>query len=1532
MNSFIEAWKKDMIEFSKHNRLLNFQTGSDSELLIINPRPSELLDILVARNEMEISRQTLESIDKAVARGQLKAVGATKKSLVFLNKNGSAFDAIDSIIEKNNELILQYGEAATYLAIGTLEWGQAEGDRIISPLLLFPVKFLEKGDGSYVLASKDLDLIVNPLLQIRLFDDYKYLVPEPDLTEKKFSLSKFIDKIKKSISQVQHKGRPWLINDNVMFLTVFPIPGCSAYKDLLLNEKEISNVDVMRRLLKLKPIEEKKDEKTGAKQRMFVSSAPRMTSVEFNDSIFEKLYPMEFATPAQLSTMYALSKGHSFSIETPYGCAKAAGIANLISQAIIEKKNVLFASKESSSIQNVYKSFQNYGLDDYVFNFSGVRKNRIQFMNYVKLILKSLETMDLPTSVNLDDINKQLADHVEVFNKYALLLHTNDPQHGVSPAKILMRLMELNRVPVVSSSVINNFASRKYQDVVEIVNVLKSYDEVSKEIKNISKTGNNPWIATSGDSVISSSQIPNMLSCLTGIIKECEFYIIYAKNIASQGINVTSKKEIIDLCSVVDLIKGSPIHHSLIFDTEKRDSAVEDLNKLYTLEQRKTQNDNRIAQVFTKEIYGSRVGEWYKVIKDYKRASEGESEFAPDTAHFKAVWAQIESRVNSKKYIETIDGILAEIKNVLDTAEIKQEIFNIREHLVQAGLRKGFDSAETIRQIETFRRLDPFIKAISSIYSEGDTPQQFKEKIDNLRSKFPGNVDPLSEKRLAFLQEYIPATNEFATKNLAEVRTTVIKLREILVESARGPFAAMLRIKENLGELGVIDFVNAQKIDNPHYATSELFEKGVYSAWASSLTSDPALSSLNSQPTSKNTYNHLKILMNSYYENVHTLLRNTIISNKPKLNVHVKLVELQELKKMVKDVEYANKIGIIKSLKTYGHIFQKAFPIMMMNLQDVATYLPAKMKFDLVIIDQGNTTFPLVSLPALYRSKQVVILGDSHLLAPKNDTVASAMWHKLPKTVDQKASILQLFKENYPMYTFNYLYNTKSELISNFVNKTIYECECITYPQIAKEDEDGLGIDIYEVDGASWDDEKKCNPVEAKGVIDVIKSHVLNHPERSLGVIAFEEEQAKCIDDLLMQSLGEDSKLLSFIVDMHKENPFFIRTAKTAEAFTRDTIILSTGYGSSVPGKVASTFGDISLPGGEKLVCSAVTRASQNLIVVTSQKASSWGTESMTSGPAMLRLLIQYATFGDRVLSNDYYTKKGLLKRFPHNNLVKDCVYSKGYEAQTCYGLGPHQIDLIVHHTGTNKPFMAVEFDGGVYSLEKTVYAREYARQHILERLGWMYLRQYLPEWYLHNEYVDGLLTNNIMINEKLYEKAIKRRELIDGNPEYPFFSVYIKAILDNTLPIERQCQIVLNTEAPINEEWMFMRFYQDWFPNADVMRAKRIFEELLNDVIKKDNSFVRRGGFVYNKNKKILFRLPEDDEARALANIPIEELENGFDMLIKNKYASTPKGKLTYNQLASELMQVLQLPASEDKSKQMRLHQAWSSYIRKGN
>jgi len=405
-----------------------------------------------------------------------------------------------------------------------------------------------------------------------------------------------------------------------------------------------------------------------------------------------------------------------------------------------------------------------------------------------------------------------------------------------------------------------------------------------------------------------------------------------------------------------------------------------------------------------------------------------------------------------------------------------------------------------------------------------------------------------------------------------------------------------------------------------------------------------------------------------------------------------------------------------QTLLTEGRKLMKhsveAVPVWIMPISMVAeTFDPRTTRFDVVIVDEASQA-DLNALIPLYMARQVVIVGDHEQVTPlgvgKEQTVLEnlrrSMLHDFPNAhlFDAMSSIYDIGRQAFGDAVRLVEHFRSVPEIIGFSNRLSYDGK-IRPLRAASSSHLKPACVAYRVDGGREGD---VNPREAEAIVSLIEA-MTKHPAyagKTIGVISMvKEDQALLIQSLLHKRIDS--------VELDRRR-ILAGISAEFQGDERDIILLSLVDGAA---------GDATLrtlrEGAFELVKKrynvAASRARDQLWVVHSFDAN------RDLKPDDLRFqLLQHAR--DPASAARTMSLEDTKPESPFEKEVTRRLAEAGFRVSLRVSVGHFCIDMVVE--GDERKRLAVACDGDRYrSLESL--AEDTARQAILERLGWQFVR-----------------------------------------------------------------------------------------------------------------------------------------------------------------------------------------------------------------
>jgi hypothetical protein len=303
-----------------------------------------------------------------------------------------------------------------------------------------------------------------------------------------------------------------------------------------------------------------------------------------------------------------------------------------------------------------------------------------------------------------------------------------------------------------------------------------------------------------------------------------------------------------------------------------------------------------------------------------------------------------------------------------------------------------------------------------------------------------------------------------------------------------------------------------------------------------------------------------------------------------------------------------------KLIATHWEELANLVPCWLVSPESASALFPMQELFDLVIFDEASQCFAEKGIPAMYRGRQAVIVGDDKQLAPFD--LYRPRWEEVNPEEEiapelEVESLLDLGKRYLPQMMLTGHYRSRYPELIGFSNRYFYQEKLQMLPYRSDWQPQQSAIRFVKVEGI-WED--KTNRAEAETVVQIIREQLVQHPDKSIGVITFNIHQQQLIMDMLEQS------------DIVLPESLFVKNIENVQGDERDCIIFSVGYAPTASGRMQLNFGSLSQVKGENRLNVAVTRARERIVVVCSIYPQQLQVESTANeGPRLLRAYLEYA-------------------------------------------------------------------------------------------------------------------------------------------------------------------------------------------------------------------------------------------------------------------------------------------------------------------
>ncbi|HZV02938.1 MAG TPA: AAA domain-containing protein, partial [Planctomycetota bacterium] len=451
-------------------------------------------------------------------------------------------------------------------------------------------------------------------------------------------------------------------------------------------------------------------------------------------------------------------------------------------------------------------------------------------------------------------------------------------------------------------------------------------------------------------------------------------------------------------------------------------------------------------------------------------------------------------------------------------------------------------------------------------------------------------------------------------------------------------------------------------------------------------------------------------------------------------------------------------------------------PVWMVSPQTAAQIFPRKALFDVVVFDEASQCRLEEALPVLLRAKRVVIAGDPKQLPPTRffesavvqstddadlETEQGLFEEQQSEIEDLLAAALNLEVEQ--SYLDVHYRSRNADLIA-FSNRNFYDARLQPIPGHPSRRALLPPVRLVPVEGVY---EKRTNLAEARKVVEIVRDLLSRKEPPSIGIACMNLAQRDAIRDALDEAAAQDAAFATALAAARTRQGassfegLFVKNLENVQGDERDHMIISTTYGKDAKGRFYRRFGPLGTAGGGRRLNVLVTRARDEVHLVTSIPREVYrALEPVTDGrtPNGAWLLFAYLVHAEELATR--YTEESERVQLAQvakepRVLVRDTASGSAFARALAGGLARHGvssqvhwgndgfcIDLaLAHPTRAEDVTIGVLCDTARFERARDKVEWDVFRTRVLEGQGWKLHRVWTPQ-FVRNP--DGAIKNII--------------------------------------------------------------------------------------------------------------------------------------------------------------------------------------------
>ncbi|MEN3748448.1 DUF3320 domain-containing protein [Sphingomonas sp. HF-S3] len=1279
-----------------------------------------------------------------------------------------------------------------YLALGFLTWFEDKSSAVPreAPLVLLPVELVRNARTStYDVRLRDEEIMTNLPLQQRLKDDFGITLPDIDVVEGWQPSSYFAE-----VAQVIAPRDRWSLDENGMQLGFFSFSKLLMYRDLDVDawpDEALSDHALTRGLL----------------YEGFEAETPLFNADDRLDERLppEKLFHVVDADASQAKVIEEVRSGRNLVVQGPPGTGKSQTITNIIAAAAREGKRVLFVAEKMAALSVVHDRLVKVGLRDICLELHSRSANK-------KTVLAELaRTISQAASAPVSpQAPTALTDARDRLNRIADVMHRPIGATGETPFSVLGRQARFigakDPAPTINGEALATMP--RYREA-ELLTAIERYaDLVAQEG---GATGH-PFEGTRNLDIQ-----PVDLTRLAGTTANAASTAQTLADVLTQAITA------LDLGLSASLVIAAPMEDLLdrldglppgAIDAAAAMLATSDLPRLRDAlaagADWRADHDRSVA-IFVDTAFsasvshlraplvagvGSFFARWGGTYRQASRELAGLlRDPIPKLAVERVTLVDTLSAVASKRASwESDQSFAARALGDHWRAERTdfERLLSIADwclKLAQADLTLSSEAAISLASQPA--TLSALRSALGTAHSAA------QEAISAAVNTLDLNPSMFGEGAI----ECVP---------LVDLATRFSRMAASIDRYAG--WSQLARAYSTLQDSGVPDLAERMRAGDLDGAAAkvELRFARAERIWRSALEQEPVLKTLPTEKRHELVSNFAALERARLSENVTDILAAHLAQVPQGAQGEMGVLRGEIGKK-------TRHLAIRRLFERAGTAIQRIKPVLLMSPISVAQYLPPHiLSFDLLVIDEASQVRPEDALGAIARAKQIVVVGDQKQLPPSSffDRLAADETSEDGEedeellagaaTVGEMESILTLCEaRGLGSRMLKWHYRSRDPSLIDVSNREFYENGLILPPSPLQQDP-AFGLCFTRVDGAYDKGGKRDNRKEGEAIVARVAEHARLHPTLSLGVVTFSFAQRNLITELLEAARRTDPTLDMFLREGQVED-LFVKNIENVQGDERDVILVSVGYGPTVPGGrlTSMSFGPVNGEGGERRLNVLFTRARVRCEVFASFDPGDIDvSRTAGEGPRILKRFLEFAKSG-RI---EEHSPTGLEADTPFEEDVADVIRSFGYLADPQVGSAGFRIDIGVRHP--NKPgtyLLAVECDGASYHSALWARERDRLRQDVLQHLGWNFHRIWSTDWFYNRRVEIERLRTALLAATEIAERGIhidgaNRARLVVAPDENTTSVIEVPDIVERRMPPYQRASVSVHSAQEPHE------------------------------------------------------------------------------------------------------------------------------------
>ena len=1487
----INSWKDQLLDLTRKNKLVNFSDTKTKSLSLYQPDTLAIAEALLAEEPIYVHKSApSDQGGDPPAHSEVE-----HNEIASTNSMEETAKSLRDLWLNQKRAHQEKGVNALSISFCTLRWFEIEhsDEPLRSPLFLLSANLERKTNNSanrhdYELTVSDFDFQINPALRKKLSSERGLILPPDEV----FSLDQLAASVKAIEEAIEGFDR-WEIIGEVL-LAIFDFTKFSLYADLEKN-REAVHKNALIKAINGDPAGLTTPPETPTAGRLDEAVSPI------------KVYQVLEADSSQQEAIEAAKRKMDFVLQGPPGTGKSQTIANIIAEKLAVGEKVLFVSEKQAALDVVKNRLDEVGLGRFCLEAHGSKADKGAILDSLAAELRS-DPIRYPnerdsTTAELEAVRRQL-------NEYGELLFYSPDQQKITVYEAMGRVAKHVNAPSINLDVQSplSLEEETIEGMSKALSTLANYEPEIEEYDT------HRWRHTTLKQwrVGTQEMVQQSLATTETAVNEI---IHLADQIGEElGVSVETIGDFERVATLVQLLADLP---DAFFEEQFFDPSFytqqERLELFIELEEQIQKQRSDLAKQYTQSFFSEDGSELHAELSTYGFLKS-----------LQPSYRSLRSRLldyTKPEYNPGYDELTADAQALLQLQQCETARAEYDEIRSQLGLLYNgsttdwnlvWEMYDWVNGYQSVKGLEiDHLKSalITGTFSQVDL--DFARQVSTTLEVYKTAQHQLGQ--ILDLDQFQIEGQLVTNASLWTLEQEMRTLQGSRVDLQRWVEFSQ-RLDKACSEYELLEVYLSQFLSGGYEAADVVpaFEKVFFTAWLNQVYDLTDLGSFSATEIEQQLA-EFRRLDRQQQEYAKVAIQHEITKKYPR--IELKYAESSEQVFLRREINKSRQRKPLRTLfREAPGLISTLKPCFMMSPLSVAQYLEYDtIHFDVVIFDEASQIMPQDAVSSLIRADQTIIAGDTKQLPPTaffnadTESTDDAL-EDLESILDEAASVL-------PEKQLLWHYRSNTNELIEFSNQKYYDSRLKTFPGNAGDEEEmGVSFDFVE-DGLYDRGGSAMNEPEAKRVVDLIEDHIETRSSDSLGVVAFSQKQAQAIRDEIERRRETAPVLGAFVDDHDALDGFFVKSIENVQGDERDRLLFSVGYGPDREGRTSMNFGPLNQSGGERRLNVVITRARDQITVVSSIRHSDIDLGRTNSrGVRDFKHYLEYAEEGPRALRRAETAPMTDQFDSGFEEAVYTALRQRGYQVDTQVQSAGYSVDLgIKDPQKPGRYVLGIECDGAAYHSSQTARDRDRTRQAVLENLGWEIHRIWSPDWTANQEAQLDKISDRIAL---LFERTAEPAEVTDGGVETqdttdsvidhiepePMtrseLTEYAGQIVDYQEPASIPTQVgefnnasqtriqqilleIIHRRGPIESEVAYRHVIAGWNVTRLGKNIRRRMDRVSSRLVQQ-GLIQNRDGYLWSADTtEVLVRKNTTTESRKIEEIPPEELSKAAYIIL---------------------------------------------------